>query len=105
MVPRFFEPIVEIDGICHHGCSWLGRGNVVGALVVSCMWAKAPAARSSREPRSIVAEWHHKGGGVVGGLRGWLRSQGALASGTWEYGLSNPLLIPPIVLDLVAACW
>ncbi len=49
------------------------------------MWAKAPAARSSREPWSIVAKWHRKGGGSVGGLQGWLRSWGALASGTWEY--------------------
>ncbi len=67
MVPKIVEPIVELHGICHHGCFWLGRGNVVGALVGSCMWAKAPAARSSRELQSIVAKWHHKGGGVVGG--------------------------------------
>jgi hypothetical protein len=50
------------------------------------MQAKAPAAGSSREPQSIVAKRHREGGGVVGGLRGWLRSRGALASGTWEYG-------------------
>jgi hypothetical protein len=34
------------------------------------MWAEAPASRSSREPQSIVAERHCKGGGVVGGLLG-----------------------------------
>jgi hypothetical protein len=66
-VPREVEPIIELHGICHHGCSWLGRGNVVGALVGSCMRAEAPAAESSREPWSIVAKWHCKGGGVVGG--------------------------------------
>ncbi len=80
---KIVEAIIELHGICHHGCSWLGRGNVVGALVGSCMWAKAPAAWSSREPRSIVAERHCKGGGVVGGLLGWLHGHGALASGTW----------------------
>ncbi len=64
---KIVEPIVELHGICHHGCSWLGRGNVVGALVGSCMRAKAPAAGSSREPQSIIVEWHHKGGGVIGG--------------------------------------
>ncbi len=53
---KIVETIIELHGICHHGCSWLGRGNVVGALVSSCMWAKAPAAGSSREPQSIVAK-------------------------------------------------
>jgi hypothetical protein len=47
------------------------------------MWAKAPAAGSSRELQSIVAERHCEGGGVVGGLLGQLRSWGKLASGTW----------------------
>jgi hypothetical protein len=59
---------------------------VFGMLVGSCMWAKAQAAGSSREPRSIVAKLNCKGGGVVCGLQGWLRSRGALASGTGEYG-------------------
>ncbi len=78
------ESIIELHGICHHGCSysWLGRGNVVGTLVGSCMQAEAPAAGSSREPQSIGAKRHCKGGGVVGGLRGWLHRRGALASGT-----------------------
>jgi hypothetical protein len=64
----------------------VGEGNVVGVLVGSCMRAKAPAAGSGKEPLSIVAKWHCKGGGVVVGCRGWLSSRGALASGTWEYG-------------------
>ncbi len=34
------ETIIELHGICHHGCSWLGRGIVVGALGGSCVWAK-----------------------------------------------------------------
>jgi hypothetical protein len=79
---KIVERIVELHVICHHGCSWLGRGDVVGGLVGSCMRAKAPAAENSREPQSTVAEWHRKGGGVVGGLQGWLRSRGALSSGT-----------------------
>ncbi len=83
---KIVEPIVELYGVHHHGCSWLGRGNIVGALVGSCMRAKAPAARGSGEPRSIVAKWHCKGGGVGGGWRGRLSSRGMLASGTWEYG-------------------
>jgi hypothetical protein len=83
---KIVEPIVELHGIHHHGCSWLGRGNVVGMLAGRCIRAKAPAAGSSREPRSIVARWHCKGGGVVGELQGWLHSRGALTSGTWEYG-------------------
>ncbi len=81
---KIVETIIELHGICHHGCSWLGRGNVVGTLVGSRMRAKA--AGSSREPRSIVVERHCKGGGVVGGLLGWLHGRGALASDTWLYG-------------------
>ncbi len=81
---KIVETIIELHGICHHGRSWLGRGNVVSALVGSCVWAEAPVSKSSREPRSIVAERHCEGGGVlVGGLLGWLCSQGALGSGTW----------------------
>ncbi len=80
---KIVETIIELHGISHHGCPWLGRGDIVGALVGSRMWAKAPAAGSSRESRSIVAKRHCKGGGVVGGLMGWLCGRGALASGTW----------------------
>jgi hypothetical protein len=90
---KIVESIFELHGIRHHGCSWLGRGDDVGTLVGSCMHAKGPAARGSGEPRSNVAKWHRKGGGVVGGLRGWLRSQGSLASGTQEYGFMLPLVV------------
>ncbi len=83
---KIVETIIELHGICHHGCSWLGRGNVVGALVGSRMRAKAPAARSSRKLHSIVAKRNCKGGGVVGWVLGWLHGRGALASGTWYYG-------------------
>ncbi len=48
------------------------------------MQAEAPAARGSGEPRSIVAEWHLEGGGVVGGWKGRVCSQRALTNGTWE---------------------
>jgi hypothetical protein len=64
---KIVKPIVELNGIPYHGCSWLGRGTIVGTLVGSFMRAKAPAAGSSREPQSVVANWHRKGGGVVGG--------------------------------------
>jgi hypothetical protein len=64
----------------------VGDGNVVGALVGSCMRAENTAAGSSREPRSIGDKWHCKGGVVFGGWRGWLYSHGMLASGTREYG-------------------
>jgi hypothetical protein len=81
------KPIVELHCICHHGCSWLGRRNVVSALVGSYMQAKAPAARGSGEPRSIVTKRHQEGGGVVGGWQGRACSRRALASGTQEYGV------------------
>ncbi len=80
---KIVESIVELHGICHHGCSWLERGNVVGTLVGSRMRAKAPAAGSIRELRSIVAKRHCEVGGVVGGLLDWLCGRGVLANGTW----------------------
>jgi hypothetical protein len=45
---KIVEPIVELQGICDHLCSWLGRRNVVGTLVGSCMRAEAPVAGNSR---------------------------------------------------------
>ncbi len=55
---KIVETIIELHGICHHGCSWLRRGNVVGMLVGSCMSAQAPASGSSRKPQSIVPKRH-----------------------------------------------
>ncbi len=55
---KVVKTIVELHGIYHHRRCQLGRRNVVGALVGSCMLAKAPAAGGSGGPRSIVAEWH-----------------------------------------------
>ncbi len=91
------EPNVELHGICHHGCSRLGRRNVVGALMGRCMQGEAPAAGGNGEPRSIVAERHQEGGGVVGRWKG----RAALGSTV----LCNLLLLSPIVLDRVAARW
>ncbi len=81
------EHIVELNGICYHGRSWLGRRNVVGVLVGSCMWAEAPAAGGGGEPRSIVAKQHQEGGGVAGGWKGRACSWRASANGTPEYGV------------------
>ncbi len=55
-VAKIVEPIVELLGIRHHGYFWLGKGNVVGALVGSCMQAEAPPVGSSEELQSIVAK-------------------------------------------------
>jgi hypothetical protein len=49
------------------------------------MQTKAPAARGSGEPRSIVAKRHQEGGCVVGGGKGRVCSWRALANGTREY--------------------
>ncbi len=32
---KIVEKVIELHGICNHGCSWLGRGNVVGVLIGS----------------------------------------------------------------------
>jgi hypothetical protein len=83
---KIVEPIVELHGICHHGCFRLGGRNVLGVLAGSYMWAKAPAAGGSGEPRAIVAEQHQEGGGAVGGWKGRAWSQRVLASSIREYG-------------------
>jgi hypothetical protein len=57
------------------------------------MWAKAPAAGGSGEPRSIVAKQHQEGGCVVGGGEGRACSQRALDNGTQEYGFVHHLVV------------
>ncbi len=107
MVPRNLKPLLNFMVfaiIVVPGCR-LGRRNVVGMFVGSCMQADAPSAGGSGEPMSIVAEWHQKGRGVVVGGRGGGAAGGRRPTALGSTFLCNPLLLPFIVLALVVDRW
>jgi hypothetical protein len=68
------------------------------------MQAKAPAARGSGEPRSIVAKRHQEGGGVLEDGRGGRAAGGHRPTALGSTVLCNPLLLPTIILK-AAAHW
>ena len=69
----------------HHCSTTLGRRDIVGSLVGSCVGSAAPAARSHGQTRAVVPSLE-VGWSVVDGWRGDARSWSLSSCGTGENG-------------------